>query len=604
MCGIFGHTGANEARIEKSRAALHTLSHRGPNGWGDVLADSVYMGHRRLSILDLSDNGRQPMVCQKGTEDVALTVNGEIYNFPTLRDELEQNHSIRFTSHSDSEVLLHGYRVWGMAELLQRVDGMFALVLHDRRRKQIFLARDHVGIKPLYYGLRPNAAGDTELSWASELKALVAYYGRDTLNTDPTAVYDFLTYCYIPAPKTLYQQIYKLAPGQWLTFNTASGTQTLATHWRLEDTIATTTPPETLEEACQQVRQALSTSVKEQLVADVPVGFFLSGGIDSSITCLEARPHVQQMLTFSIGFDDPAVDETPYARKVAEQLGTHHIARMITHAEVNTNALQLRQLFDEPFGDTSAFPTLAVSKLAAERVVVVLTGDGGDELFGGYTRYDNWLLWLTPWTGFLWLLRRPISWLKNRRWPASWWGKKIRQLCSRLEFFSLCDPLEKHARMSGGLIRTDAAKQRWAKALGIPAGYDDYWYTRLFYRPALPPRSRFQYLDFHTYMHDLVLTKVDRTSMAQAIETRVPFLSKRTIAVAWSIPERFRYHRGWLKGILKVAYQGQLPASTLFRRKQGFSLGRTQHGDALHLNQQTLPELILERWFPEVVTTP
>lgn len=595
MCGIFGHTGASKAMLEKSHTALHSLTHRGPNGWKHDLADGVYMGHRRLSIIDLSENGLQPMVSQDDGDDVALTVNGEIYNFMDLRAELEEAHGVKFKSHSDSEVLLHGYRKWGMDALLARADGMFSLALHDRVRGKIFLARDHVGIKPMFYGFR-----DGELSWASELKAIVALYGKENLTVDNTAVYDFLTYLYIPVPKTLYKDVFKLPPAHLLTFDVAGKTYDIKPYWHLgqeEDAVA---PYATFEDAKAGVRDAIGTSVKDQLVADVPVGFFLSGGIDSSVVCLEARPHVKEMLTFSIGFDDPAVDETPFAKAVADQLKTKHTAREVDHATVQANARLLRDLFDEPFGDTSAFPTLEVSRLAAENVTVVLTGDGGDELFGGYSKYTRKMLMLTPWTGFLAPLRPLLSWAKNgggHRVPVL---NKLTRMLGRLEFFGLNDPVEKYVKMSGGMLRTDARKKVWRAKLGIVANYDDYWYLRPFYRADLPLKTRAQYLDFHTYMHDLVLTKVDRTSMYCAIETRVPLLSRKTIAAAWAVPEDWRYTGGMLKGILKEVYRGLLPDQTLFRRKQGFSLGRTKDGDMLHQNGQTLPEVILERWFPEL----
>jgi asparagine synthase (glutamine-hydrolysing) len=582
MCGLFGHSDIKKAGLKKAHAALNTLAHRGPNGWCFKHVNNVYSGHRRLSIIDLSTNGTQPMQA-KG---VTLTANGEIYNYKSLRNELQKKHKVRFTSHSDSEVLLHGYIAWGIDQLLERVDGMFALTLHDSRNGKIYLARDHAGIKPLYYS---TIGGN--LGWASELKALVNFHGKRSLKIDHTAVYDFLTYGYIPTPKSLYRNIHKLEPAHYACFDINSGKLYKKLYWQLPVGRNITNE----KTARKLVKNAIATSVKEQLMSDVPIGTFLSGGVDSSIVSYEAVQLIKHLNTCSIGMADPSVDETRYARQVAQKLGTRHHTRHLDQALVNKQFNKLREWFDEPFADTSAFPTYQVSELAKETMTVVLTGDGGDELYGGYTHYTKWFSKLTPWLGFLFPLRQPVIWLKNHS------SGKLHSLARKLEIFTLLNPLERQIRLRGGLLKHDRFKARFRKKFKIPKNYDELWYHKAFYRPDLPIKSRSMYLDFHTVMHDDFLTKVDRASMAVALETRVPFLSKAGIETAWQISEGLLFKNGELKSLLKSLYDGPLPHECLYRQKQGFSVGKAQKTDKLSLNGRTLVENLLEKLWPELL---
>ncbi len=582
MCGLFGHSDIKKDDLKKAHAALNTLAHRGPNGWSFKHVNGVYSGHRRLSIIDLSTNGTQPMQA-KG---VTLTANGEIYNYKILRKELEKKHKVRFTSHSDSEVLLHGYIAWGIDELLERVDGMFALTLHDSRNGKIYLARDHAGIKPLYYSTIGNTLG-----WASELKALVNFHGKRNLKIDHTAVYDFLTYGYIPTPKSLYRNIHKLEPAHYACFDINSGKLHKKRYWQLPVGRNITNE----KTARKLVKNAIATSVKEQLMSDVPIGTFLSGGVDSSIVSYEAAQLIKHLNTCSIGMADPSVDETRYARQVAQKLGTRHHTRHLDQALVNKQFNKLREWFDEPFADTSAFPTYQVSELAKETMTVVLTGDGGDELYGGYVHYTKWFSKLTPWLGFLFPLRQPVIWLKNHS------SGKLHSLARKLEIFTLLNPLERQIRLRGGLLKHDRFKARFRKKFKIPKNYDELWYHKAFYRPDLPIKSRSMYLDFHTVMHDDFLTKVDRASMAVALETRVPFLSKAGIETAWQISEGLLFKNGELKSLLKSLYDGPLPHECLYRQKQGFSVGKAQKTDKLSLNGRTLVENLLEKLWPELL---
>jgi asparagine synthase (glutamine-hydrolysing) len=544
--------------------------------------EGVYLGHRRLSILDLSDKGSQPMV----HAGVALTVNGEVYNFRALRAELEQTCNAAFSSDSDSEVLLHGYIHWGMETLLDKVDGMFALALYDSHKKQVFLARDHAGIKPLYYSLR---AG--QLGWASELKALEAYYGVATLTVDNTAVYDFLTYNYIPAPKSLYQDIFKLPPAHYAVFDLGSGTLKKTKYWDLPVERSITDEAE----ARQKLKEALTTSVRAQTVSDVPLGAFLSGGVDSSIVCYEAAQVINRLTTCTIAMEDTTVDESSYARMVADVLQSDHKVGQGGHAQAARQRELIKTLFDEPFGDTSAFPTYEVSKIARQHMTVVLTGDGGDELFGGYEEYTTWYKQLRPEVGFLFPLRPIVTWVKNH--SRGW----LHRLARKGEIFTIRDPLERMVRLRGCLLKTDRQKQVFRARFGIPAAYDDLWHVRPFYREDLPPKSRAQYLGFHTTLPEDMLTKVDRASMAHGLEARVPFLAKGVIETAWQISEDLLYKGGELKGLLKFLYADVLPRTCLYRRKQGFSIGKAKEGQPVFSPDRPISVQVLRQVFPSLL---
>jgi asparagine synthase (glutamine-hydrolysing) len=552
MCGLFGLVTGDGFNAETARKALHTLTHRGPDQWGEWRDDRVYMGHRRLSILDLSERGRQPMM--DGGGDVVITVNGEIYNYSLLRAELESRHEFR--SRSDSEVVVHGYKEWGIKGLLDRMDGMYALVVYDRRRGQLYLARDRAGIKPLYY-----AQIDGVFAWASELKAIREFFGSDHLKVDSTALYDFLTYLYVPAPKSLYRDVQKLEAGHYAAFDGDSGRIEVEPYWKLDCRERAVR----LEDAESELVRLVDQSVREQLMSDVPVGVFLSGGMDSSIVAESANRASRHIQTFTIQVMDPALDESPFARLLAEHVGTDHHVRTCGAEDASEWITRLTDWYDEPFADSSAIPTHLVSRFSRERVVVALSGDGGDELFGGYRWYaamDERVRSgiqgrpaLRPWT------------VRTKRWLGrSLLGRIVR----RLEFDHVLGDLEYYTRLMGGLLPED--KQAYARKWGIDPEYDDFWHFRKYWRPDLSLRTRLQYLDFHTYLPDDILTKVDRASMQVALEVRVPLLSRALIEFAFSLPESIRYADGQLKGLMKRAFQNRLPPAILSKPKQGFNL--------------------------------
>lgn len=561
MCGLFGITliGADEVPdrfVERARNARDTLVHRGPDQCGEYVQANVYQGHRRLSIIDLSERGRQPMTSEDGS--ISISVNGEIYNFGELRAQLGSD---QFRSRSDSEVILHGYRTWGIAGLLERLEGMFAFSLHDSARGKVYLARDRPGIKPLYFG----RVGDV-FAWASELKALESFWcdsGR--LTVDETALYDVLTYLYVPTPKSLYREIRKLEPAHWVELDTRTGQLTRNRYWSLEPS----EEPKALDETVAQARDLLAGSVTDQLISDVDLGFFLSGGIDSSSVVSLAAGNGTVPRTFSIGYDDSDHDETGFAQIVADRWNTRHTREVLDPGDAADLRERMRGWYDEPFADTSALPTHHVSSLASRHSKVVLTGDGGDEVFGGYRWYRRFTRFRRAQAPLRALLS-PFS----RRGPRTAFARRsrglVRKVGRRLDLVTYFEPLELYAMM---LASTPwHVKTPYRRLLEVPDDYDDLWHFRKFDRPDLPPLKRLQYIDFHTYLPDDILTKVDRVSMAVSLEARVPFLSRSLIEFAFAVPERDLFHGGELKGLLKLAMKDLLPPEIIDRRKKGFSI--------------------------------
>ncbi len=556
MCGFIGGT---DPSWDYSKA-LEAIAHRGPDDSRLERGDMLSLGFRRLAIIDLDTAASQPMRSDSG--DVWLVFNGEIYGYRRLRDEL-RDLGARFRTHSDTEVLLQAYLQWGDA-FIERIDGMFAIAIWDAKTKRLRLFRDRTGIKPLYYFF-----DGQQLAFASELKALQAALPPSLLEVDGTALYDFLGYRYVPAPKTLYRNCYKLRPGHKVEFDVARCALSDPTpYWRIESFGQTRI---TVPEACEELRSLISQSVSEQLVADVPVGFFLSGGVDSSVVVAAAATLGAEVRTFSIGFDSDAVSETPYARIVAEQFGTDHVERMLSRDNALSLLPKLKEWFDEPFADESAMPTWLVSATARERVTVVLTGDGGDEVFGGYRtyprfeRYARWPHWPEFAERAAWRLR------------ANAHRRSLRSRVLQLLEMGFSSGPGLWARIMGGM--PGPAKLAWRERLEIPDDYEDWWHFEEFWRADLDTRTRLQYVDFNTFMPGLVLTKVDRTSMAVSLEARVPLLDRRIVEFSFSLPESIRLPANEPKGLLREAYRGILPNEILDRRKKGFGIPRYYLGD-------------------------
>ncbi|MBN1237745.1 MAG: asparagine synthase (glutamine-hydrolyzing) [Gammaproteobacteria bacterium] len=554
MCGFIGGTDP----AWRYREAMDAIAHRGPDASALRLDAPIRVGFRRLSIVDLADAANQPMVAPDGA--TWLVFNGEIYGFEALRRQLE-GRGRTFRTHSDTEVLLNAYLEWGDG-FTEHVDGMFAIAIWDAGQRRLKLYRDRPGIKPLYYFHDGRA-----FAFASELKAIeTACAGSSDLGgIDGTALYDFLSYRYVPAPKTLYRRCFKLPPAHRLVFDPETGRiDGPAPYWTLDIPAEPRRPR--LEDACAELRSLIEEAVREQMVADVPVGFFLSGGIDSSVVVAAASRTGRPISTFAIGFDSDEVSETPYAREVAETFGTDHHERILSPEHAQELLPRLKSWFDEPFADESAMPTYLVSKTARSEVKVVLTGDGGDEVFGGYRTYPRFERYdrLPSWPRFMadasYRLRRS----RGKRSPVA-------------RLLALADMAFSNGPALWGRIMAgmpEAAKLDYKAALDVPRDYDDWWHFRRWFRGDLPPRTRLQYLDFHTFLPGLVLTKVDRTSMAVSLEARVPLLDRRIVEFSFGLAEDVRYPRGELKGLLREAYRGILPDRILDRRKKGFGIPR------------------------------
>ena len=557
---------------------MNTLAHRGPDQWGDLFEKGVYLGHRRLSILDLSPLGRQPMTDITG--QVSITVNGEIYNYKELKKDLQNTH--HFISHSDSEVLLHGYRNWGVEMLLNKIDGMFAFCIYDKAQQKIYLARDHTGIKPLYYAV----IGDI-IAWASELKAIESFFGKNNLEVDQTALYDFLTYRYVPTPKTLFKNVWKLEPAHYLEIDLNKNKTQKYNYWKLTPANQTISR----DDARNHLKQLIKQSVTNQLISDVPLGFFLSGGIDSSVIVSEAAHISQQVHTYSIGFDVKQHDETHFAELIAAQFKTQHHSKVLDKYSAQGMFDKLKSWYDEPFADTSAFPTFLVCEFAKEHCTVVLTGDGGDEVFGGYSSYFRFkeLIEHRNQKPFLTML----FFLAEDKIKRHWSGRFNRKVYAHI----LSDEVELFAYIRGRMLKP--AKIMYKTMFQIPEEYDDYWHFRRYYIRELPLLTRLQYLDFHTLLPDDILTKVDRVSMAVGLEARVPLLSKDIIEFSFSLPEDVRFCNNTLKGLLKYAYNDTLPSEILHRKKKGFSIPVKSWGKTLLNRYNTAEEFILRTIYAE-----
>jgi asparagine synthase (glutamine-hydrolysing) len=535
MCGIAGIAGPGGApppRESQLRAMCDTLIHRGPDDEGVAIRGSVGLGMRRLSVIDPS-GGAQPMESPDG--DRIVVCNGEIYNFRELRKELEgKGH--RFRTQSDTEVLLHAHAEWG-DEMLARLNGMFGFALLDRAKRQVLLARDAFGVKPLYW----SQVGQ-RLVFGSEIQAILAS-GLVSRTLDLTSLSDFLTWEYVPGTATLFREVRRLAPATALRFDLESGQASVFEYTDVPD------GPEEgdVDEAewLERIEAALDTAVQRQRIADVPLGAFLSGGVDSSLVVSamgEAR-------TFSIGFDDPSYNELPWARRAARHLGVS-LTERVQEAKIGDLFERLVDHFDDPIGDFSIFPTFLVSQLAREHVTVALSGDGGDELFGGYETYLAQSMW-RQYQRIPGFLRRGVIEAAVRRLPPQPQKKgTINKALRFVEGLSHDQALE-HTRWRAFLGEglRDALLTPEASAGARQSG--DAHVLRLFDRAGNRDAvNRGLYVDLRSYLCDNILAKVDRTSMAVSLETRVPFLDPDLVALAFRIPGRLQFAGGATNRIL------------------------------------------------------
>lgn len=544
MCGILG------GNIKKwdYEAGIVSLRHRGPDGFRIDKLENCTLAFARLAVMDLNERAMQPMYSE--TKDVCILFNGEIYGYQPLRKKLEQKY--KFYTTSDTEVVLNAYMEYG-DEFIRYIDGMFALVLYDKRTQELKLYRDRAGIKPLYY-----YCTGSKFAFASELKALEKALSGEKLEIDYTALYDYLFYRYIPTPKSLYKNCFKLPPAYRLVYSLRTNKiEKLEKYWTLHvnTAVARKRKKGDIEEA---LRYYISKSVKEQMVADVPVGTYLSGGIDSSIISYYCHKIDNGVNAFSVGFREPQYDETKYAEIIKNKYEILFHNLIFEAKDIYSGKGMMKEWCDEPFADVAAYPTYELSKLAKKYVTVVLTGDGGDELFGGY-----------PSAVEMKAVERGGAKIKDilfQKMHRS--GFALTSEFGRQNM--LCSPFRTF--YESRLAYRNQEIDKYAAEWGIPDDYDVLWYLKKFYISDLPPVTRSRYLDFKTYMHDAVLTKVDRVSMAVSLETRVPFLSRELIEYAFSLSEEECCPKTVPKGALKGAYSDILPEEILHRRKQGFNV--------------------------------
>lgn len=545
MCGILG---GNNRQWDYDKG-IQEIRHRGPDGQQARHLDGFSMAFARLSIIDLSEYGMQPMTSQDGK--VTIVYNGEIYGYSSLKKRLEKKY--RFISSSDTEVILKAYLEYG-DEFVDKIDGMFAIAIYDQRCMQVKLFRDRVGIKPLYYYY-----DGYHFAFASELKAITKACTDVNFQIDKTAIYDFLFYQYIPEPKTMYKNCYKLPPAHKLIFDIKQRKiLSINKYWKLHVNTAKGRyrKKETL---CDELRTLLDQSVQEQLVADVPVGTFLSGGIDSSIVTYLSNVHSPNIHTFTIGFEDEKYNEAQYARMLTKKYNFNCTEKILNNADIRSINHKLKEWYDEPFADTSAYPSFIVSQLAREKVTVVLTGDGGDELFGGYNRYRIYAALMKEMVLDSDILSTLDSKLNISRLLPDEYKRK---------YFTTS--LENYFPMI--FLATSKSTESYRKKLDIDKDYDIAWYLRKYYKKELPLLTRIRYLDFKTYLPSDILTKVDRVSMANSLEARVPYLSRKLIEFAFSLSEEECYTADELKKLLKEAYRKEIPEELLYRKKMGFGV--------------------------------
>lgn len=543
MCGILG--GNN--RKWDFKKGIQAISHRGPDGQKIRHMEGFSMAFARLSVIDLSEKAMQPMTSRDG--NVTIVYNGEIYGYASLKKRLKQKY--KFCSGSDTEVILYAYLEYGDS-FIDKIDGMFAIAIYDRRTLQIKLFRDRTGIKPIYYYY-----DGVNFAFASELKALTAACTTINFQIDYTAVYDYLFYQYIPEPKTLYKNCFKLLPAHRLVFDIRKKRIcSIRSYWKLHINTAKGRYRKD-SVLCEELKSLLDESVREQLEADVSVGTFLSGGIDSSIISYISNRHSPDICTFTIGFENPAYNEAPYAKLLVKEYGLNCVERILSDSDIRSIHHRLREWYDEPFADTSAYPSFVVSQLAREKVTVVLTGDGGDELFGGYERYQIYADIMKKKA----LDSRLIS-------AVSKYINVYRLFPDRIKNQYICTGLEAYLPLI--FLSDERFAKRFRKKWNIDRDYDVTWYLKKYYKKDLPPMTRARYLDFKTYLPGDILTKVDRVSMANSLEARVPFLSRKLVEFAFSLSESECCTSDNLKRILKSTYQKELPVELVNRRKTGF----------------------------------
>ena len=534
--------------------------HRGPDEGGLLVEPGVALGHRRLSIIDIA-TGQQPLYNEDGS--VAVVYNGEIYNFQDLIPELTALGHV-FRTRSDTEVIVHAWEAWG-ADCVKRFRGMFAFALWDRNRETLFLARDRLGVKPLYYALLP----DGQLIFGSELKSLMAHGGL-AREIDPCAVEEYFALGYVPEPRTIFLGAKKLPPAHTLTAKRGARLPEPVEYW---DVNFSTDSALSERDAGAELIERLRDAVKIRLISEVPLGAFLSGGVDSSaVVAMMAGLSEAPVNTCSIAFADPAFDESRYAQQVAERYKTRHFVDQVESDDfglVDT----LAQLYDEPYADSSAIPTYRVCQLARRHVTVALSGDGGDESFGGYRRYRLHMMEERMRRPLPLALRRPVFGLLGRAYPKADWAPRVFR--AKTTFQALArDSVEAYFH-SMSILREDMRRKLYSNSFKARlGGYDAIEVFKRHAAKANPddPLSLIQYIDLKTYLVGDINTKVDRAGMAHSLEVREPLMDHTLVEWLATLPSSYKLHGGEGKWLFKRALEPHLPQEVLYRPKMGFAV--------------------------------
>ncbi len=567
MCGISGFADFNKRTPKETLEKMNRiLSHRGPDGEGYGIYNNdtaaIGLGHRRLSIIDLTEGGSQPQTYQS----LHITFNGEIYNYAEIKKQLEQK-GHQFHSHSDTEVILHAYAEWGSAALQQFI-GMFAFAIYDEGKQKIFACRDRAGVKPFFYYWKNNL-----FLFGSELKALMQHpeFAKE-INTDAAAAY--MQYGYVPTPHCIFKDTHKLKPGHFLELDVKSKSIHTQQYWNVYDAYNQPILKIDLPDAITETEKLLTNAFQYRMVSDVPVGVFLSGGYDSAcVTALLQANNTKKIKTFTIGVPDAGLNEAPYAKETAALLGTDHTEYYCTQKEALEIVPELPFFYDEPFADSSAIPTTLVSKIARQKVTVALSADAGDEIFAGYNRYDYLMKYGERIKRIPGFMRKSAAALMdvipadaipyfNKKYLFHSRYEKVKSLFKNPTEQNILMSLtsQMNAKDLAGLFKT-AIKQ-------IPTAFDS---TEL-KEENFGTLSYMMAIDYQTYLLDDILQKVDRAGMSVSLEGREPFLDHRIIEWAAKLPMEYKYNNGIKKFIIKEIVHKYIPKKMMDRPKMGFGI--------------------------------
>lgn len=584
MCGILGFIKGRsfvdgnfntQTIIEKMSSQI---VNRGPDSAGLWINNDaqVAFGHLRLSILDLTDNGHQPMISKSGR--YVIVFNGEIYNHLELRQKIP----LAYNGKSDTETLLAAIEVWGIRRALDEIEGMFAFAVFDNQKKELILARDRAGEKPLYYGWQGEGL-DRVFIFGSELKALRAHPGFEN-KLDPNSVHLYLKYSNVPAPYSIYEGVYKLCPGEFAVLSILTEELKIEKYWNLVDQISTRDFSRfngSANDASKILEHIISDAIGRQLISDVPLGLFLSGGIDSSLVAALAQSRMDKPLnSFAIGFTEDAYNEAHYAKAVAKHLKTNHHEMYVSPSDAMSVIPKLSTIYDEPFADSSQIPMVMVSQLARSKVTVALSGDGGDELFGGYNRYRaNYgvlkSIKLLP-LGLRKMVAKGICSVSAERWNAIE-REMISLLPNRFSHSNIAEKMHKVAifiESKSAIDAYDKLSSNWTDTTKIVNSeiYSSMAFSSELKDLGLSNAEVMMAMDMLNYLPNDILTKVDRASMSASLEVRAPFLDINVINFAWKLPQSLKINGSDTKWILRDILRRYVPSYLTDRPKMGFGI--------------------------------